>query len=1326
MCQITGAGSTSKSASECDASTVGVPGGSFAPTSITVDQATGDLYAVDDERHVDIFSTSGKYLSQITATGAPTGTFRARIASVAIDDHDDRLLATEEGTDELQEVRVHATEGEFRLKLGTHVTSDIKYSATPEELQSILANTSGIGKTTVYGTAGSYGIDLGERSTEAFTCENGTLPLGGGSGCATSVTQEGNQPHVVSFAISGGYLESWSGSATTNPPGTPDGTFHDHGHFNVAANNSSGTVYVSSSQGEGAGANGVNAVEQFSAEGHYQGRLIGIPGGEAFSLLTGLAVQQGPGEIWVGNGLAAPQLVEEFSAALTVPTVTTESPGDIQGSSLILHGHVDPDETDGGTEVTVCTFEYGSTASYGQHAACEPSPPYKAGVDVSAQISGLKPGTFYHYRVKASNANEHPEFGKDEAVETLPAPKLSSITATEIEGTTAALQAEINPRGYGTEYYFEYGTTPYRLGQATSSTTRVPEPAGALAAGTSPQPVSVPISGLIPGTTYHFRLIAKNSNGVEESVDHSFVYIVRSRPLGIEGCANEQLQIESNSTNLPDCRAYEKVTPADKNSSVLGQATILNQRPDVSADGTRLTESTIQCFAEAQSCSGSRDVAFIGSSVLFSRGADGWATTSLDLPGTDFPESTSLLSSADASGALFSAPTPPQGEDDFYRYGSDGSTLDLGPVTPPAFGARGPFNISTYAVYATANLSNVIFLYTPAPGETVIHRWPFDSTVGKGAEMEYSGPASQPALVGVKGGRGSTELLSTCSTEAPHLNAFNPMSADGSTVFFIAERQGPGCTGPPVNEVFARLGEEHTVAVSEPDALSGIAENGNCVSAACLANMRESANFRDGEFEGAAEDGSRALFTSPQQLTDQASQDPSPSDSASGGGCTRAGGSGCNLYLYEMSPSTPGNNWVDVSAGDTSGGGPRVQGVMGMSSDASHLYFVAKGVLAANQGAAIDPSSEQPEVAVSGADNLYLYERDAANPAGKTTFIARLPESDDELWDAGISSSPANVTPDGDFLVFPSHASLTSDDTRPEGPQQIYRYSATAGELLRVSIGQQGFNDDGNEGEGNAVIVLGHIFNYLTPARPNPTMSDSGGRVFFTSPVALTPEALNDVEISTVKRSDGEPRFAENLYEWEIDGEGSCKLPEGCVYLLSDGHDTAETDGGSGVRLDAVDSTGQNVFFRTTSALVPEDTDTQSDMYDARVDGGFPTPAPIEPCQGITTSGDGCRGGPSEPSLFGSLPTLAAAGSGNLLSSPVSSPVVVMRPLTHKQLLAKSLKACKQDRKKAKRQACEKAAKKRYGARPQKEKHGKSKDKTKGKSSSEARDGVGG
>jgi hypothetical protein len=212
--------------------------------------------------------------------------------------------------------------------------------------------------------------------------------------------------------------------------------------------------------------------------------------------------------------------------------------------------------------------------------------------------------------------------------------------------------------------------------------------------------------------------------------------------------------------------------------------------------------------------------------------------------------------------------------------------------------------------------------------------------------------------------------------------------------------------------------------------------------------------------------------------------------------------------------------------------------------------------------------------------------------------------------------------------------------------------------------------------------------------------------VVFESPVGLTADALDDVRVGSAGG------FAENVYEWEADGVRGCGEAGGCVFLISDGRDASENGGESGasassVELLGTDASGDDVFFTTADALVPGDTNSQLDIYDARVDGGFPAPAGQVPCETSETCHEGSTSPGSEPSLGSSIFT----GPGNL--APLSiKPTPVPKPKTAAQLraekLAKALKLCRKVPE-SKRSKCEKAARKKYS--PIK----KAKNKTKAK-----------
>ena len=434
-----------------------------------------------------------------------------------------------------------------------------------------------------------------------------------------------------------------------------------------------------------------------------------------------------------------------------------------------------------------------------------------------------------------------------------------------------------------------------------------------------------------------------------------------------------------------------------------------------------------------------------------------------------------------------------------------------------------------------------------------------------------------------------------------------------------------------------------------------------------------------------------ALFSSEQQLTNDAAE-----------------GEGENLYESVCAepcgtpaeePQASGRRLIDVSETEVHTavvGGARVQGVEALSSDGSHVYFVAQGVLTGGR------ENQNHEKAEDGQDNLYVYERDEAHPEGHVVFIAALSAADEEVnWKRDESEEP-NVTPDGRFLVFMSHRALTPDDTRHEegAPTQVYEYDAQAQSLVRVSVGEDGYGDDGNDGAGGASIVSKGVpmQSGTVPVRSDPTMSDDGGFVFFRSPVALTPGALNDVPVES-----GE---AQNFYEYH----------EGQVFLLSDGRDTtgAGKTQESGPALNAhytpnllgADVSGANVFFSTFDQLVPEDTDTELDYYDAQVcseSGGA-----LEQCQAPVLEpqlcGEGtCQGAPGSPPAPPAPGSTGLQGTGNL-TPPTMDSGSSARPkaLTRAQKLARALAACRRKHSKRLRGGCERQARRLYGARASK------------------------
>ena len=597
----------------------------------------------------------------------------------------------------------------------------------------------------------------------------------------------------------------------------------------------------------------------------------------------------------------------------------------------------------------------------------------------------------------------------------------------------------------------------------------------------------------------------------------------------------------------------------------------------------------------------------------------------------------------------------PENVTDFYREGPPGIFTRLGPATPdPCVN-----NVSQYTyIGGSAELSHILF--STLAGS----RWSFDETQSGGSTLyEYIGAGNTcsslpvvacPSLVGVDSGN---KLVSDCGTRlgssTPNEangsfgSMYNAISASGERIFFTAVGEDDnfcGASQPPVDELFAR----------EEAPIPGASSEMRTVPISCLEDP--SVLCKDANFEGASQDGSKVFFTSTQKLLPSASEDGASTDSAVGvglppnevKGCaqTEEGKGGCNLYEYDFERPV-GERLIDVSAGSST---PRVQGVARISEDGSHIYFVAKGALTGVNREGVAPAA--------GGDNLYVYTE------GHTLFIVTLssadnrPEVGEGDW-ARADNRPVQTSWEGRFLVFTSVADLTRENVTP-GKEQVFQYDAEAESLVRASIGQNGYGNDNRTPANDAAIVTRTPAAYIYSHADSPTQADGvlaprDGAVFFTSPDALTPQALND-------RTDTLNEPMPNVYEYRA----------GSVYLLSDGRDESTVHSGVGVVLLGSDLTGGNVFFTTSDALVGQDTDTQQDIYDARVEGGI-----LSPTSSSTCLGEGCRSAPSP------APMLLASGSA-MQPAELSAPSVVP---TTKPAPRKTTRVKKKTRQKKRRRA---------------------------------------
>jgi hypothetical protein len=195
----------------------------------------------------------------------------------------------------------------------------------------------------------------------------------------------------------------------------------------------------------------------------------------------------------------------------TLPTVKTLEATNISITGGTLNGNVYANNL-----TTTVTFEYGTTTIYDSIVTASQSPVTGEGItNISADISGLTPGTIYHFRLKAENS-VGTDYGNDITFKTLglKAPVVTTEFATNLSTPGATLNGSINANGLSTTVTFEYGTS-------TDYGNTVTAPQSPLSANIVTT-VSADITGLTAGTTYHFRVKAENSEGTIYGNDIEF------------------------------------------------------------------------------------------------------------------------------------------------------------------------------------------------------------------------------------------------------------------------------------------------------------------------------------------------------------------------------------------------------------------------------------------------------------------------------------------------------------------------------------------------------------------------------------------------------------------------------------------------------------------------------------------------------------------------------------------------------------------------------------------------------------------------------------
>jgi hypothetical protein len=240
------------------------------------------------------------------------------------------------------------------------------------------------------------------------------------------------------------------------------------------------------------------------------------------------------------------------------PDVATGGVSDVGPSTANLHGRVNPR----GRE-TSYYFEYGTNTRYGSRTGTQGAGSGTAPVDVAAAVSGLTPGKSYHYRLVASS-DAGTVRGADRSFVTSSRPIVVTGAPSSVGPTSAVVSGAVNPDGRATGWWFEYGAT-------TAYGTRTAEQSAG--SGTANVNVAATLTGLAPGTTFHYRLVARNSSGTSAGADATFATlaapgvdtgkatVVSARYATVTGAVNPNGQATTWSVEYGETTSYGRRSP---------------------------------------------------------------------------------------------------------------------------------------------------------------------------------------------------------------------------------------------------------------------------------------------------------------------------------------------------------------------------------------------------------------------------------------------------------------------------------------------------------------------------------------------------------------------------------------------------------------------------------------------------------------------------------------------------------------------------------------------------------------------------------------------
>jgi hypothetical protein len=742
-----------------------------------------------------------------------------------------------------------------------------------------------------------------------------------------------------------------------------------------------------------------------------------------------------------------------------VKGLKTEAASNVTASSAVLNASFA-----GNGEDTQYFFEWGQSKQYGHVTPVRDAGSPSAQTHISEEVTGLKPGVLYHFRVVAENGIGPSKAG-DVVFTTFELPSVESFTTSNLSESTAEVKATINPHGFETKYWVEYGPT-------LSYGSTAPIPPGTLGAVNTSQAVSIQLGGL-ERIVYHFRVVAESVWGRTVTNDQTFNFYPPP-------CPNAIVRQQTNSQYLADCRAYELVSPAE-----MGGVSLTNApwAPDPYA-----TSPARFAFGGYLGALPGTDASnsLSPDTYIATRTNTGWESHYTGVPGSLALGDSSPIPNPDFSkffdfleGEGFEGVKQPNDRIP-YIWDSEGHLIERWPSNfagiPNSLNNEGAFQPSpdlTHLAFSSVN-SN----FTPGTDEE-------GSTTPPGSAYDYDVATHVTKLISLdeqghpitlpSTNTGTNQMIFFPGTE-PRLtfdtlepkrftpDYWNPaVSTDGSHILMAVwarPKHSELFEAEPPMVLYMRVNDAVSYDVSQDHAVN---------------------------YLGMSSDGTKVYFDSTERLTSEDTDE--------------------SLDIYMWSQAT--NELTLVSAG------PEGIGNAGNADDCEASSFTTKCNIVPVQTAPISdnaiaeetgeiyfysPEQLEGSKGIPNQENLYVYRE------GKPQFVASLtPKPIEHLSNEYGPLTRIQVSPEGKHAAFITSSKLTSYDNN--GIEEMYTYEP-ATEKLRCS----------------SCVPNGEKPHYDVKGSQAGLFMSNDGRTFFQTQDALVQQDTNE-EPDVYEFVDGRPQL---------------------------------------------------------------------------------------------------------------------------------------------------------------------------------------------------------